>query len=74
MVPFVVFLLVVVIVVVVVLCVLHRRQRQRDKSLMMVFDRTDAANPVLEMQTIEAQSVTVSSVLSRLDTTVWGII
>jgi len=53
--------LIVVVIVVVVFCVRHQRQSRRRKSLMMVFSRSDSTNPVLEMQTIETQSVTVSS-------------
>ena len=51
---------VLVIVLVVVVCCYRRRQKDHDKSLMMVFSRSDSTNPVLDLQTIETQSVTVS--------------
>jgi len=57
-----------IVVIVVVACVLGRRHRQRNRrreSLMMVFSRTDSVNPVMELQTIETQSMTVSSPLPR---------
>jgi len=53
-------LLLIALVVVVICVARHRRQRQRDKSLQMVFSRTEAANPVFELQNIETHSVTVS--------------
>jgi len=52
--------LLVVLIVVLVVVVWRRRRRDHDKSLMMVFSRSDSANPVLELTTIETQSVTVS--------------
>jgi len=59
-----ILLMVVVIVVVVVVCVRRRRlgrQRRDDTSPMMRFSWTKSTYPVLEMQTNDTLSVTVSS-------------
>lgn len=55
-----------VVVIVVVVRSYRRRQRYRDKSLKMVFSRSDGANPVLDLQVIDAQSVTASQTVSSV--------
>jgi len=57
-------LLIVVVVLVKTMHVCCPRQKSRNESLTMVFSRT--SDPVLELQTIETQSMTVSSPLARL--------